>query len=102
MYRSAQKLGIDSFLIDLRHLCAHGKAMPSLEVFRKSNSYCLEWIRKFFWEKELENVSDASSKDIRYDAALAEALKKILPFYDTLAELLRKNIVDFEDVSARR
>lgn len=101
MYRSAQKLGIDSFLIDLRHLCAHGRVMPSLEVFRKTNSYCLEWIRKFFWEKELENVSDASSKEIRYDVTLVATLKNILPFYDTLAELLRKNIVDFDDVSAK-
>ena len=33
MYKSAYFLGIDSFIIDLRHLCAHGKQTPNLEVF---------------------------------------------------------------------
>lgn len=98
MYRSAHRLGIDSFLVDLRHLCSHGKQLPSLEVFRKSHRYCLSWIKTYFWENELKNVSDATSKDIRYDETLGEKLKNIFPFYDLLAELLHKNINDFQDL----
>lgn len=98
MYRSAQKLGIDSFLIDLRHMCAHGKQLPSLEVFRKSHSYCLNWIQSFFWENELKNVRDANVKDIRYDEGFAGQLKELLTFYDVLAEICHNNIVRFDDL----
>lgn len=98
MYRSAQRLGIDSFLIDLRHLCAHGKQLPNLEVFRKSHSYCLNWIKSFFWDTELKNVSDANIKDIRYDKDFADQLKELLTFYDVLAEISHNNIVRFDDL----
>lgn len=101
MYRSAQRLGLDSFLVDLRHLCSHGKQLPSVEVFRKSHRYCLDWIKKYFWENELKNVTDATSKDIRYDETLGEKLRDIFPFYDTLAELLHKNVIKFQDLAAR-
>lgn len=98
MYRSAKKLGIESFLIDLRHMCAHGKQLPSLEVFRKSHRTCLNWIKQFFWDQELTNICDATSKDFRFDSELADKAKSLLQFYDTLAQLLQKNIVRLEDV----
>lgn len=99
MYKSAEKLGIDSFLIDLRHLCAHGKQLPCLDVFRRSHRYCLDWIKTYFWESEMKNVSDVTSIDIRYDAELSEELRQIFPFYDTLAQLLHQNIVKFTDLA---
>lgn len=99
MYRSANKLGIESFLIDLRHICSHGKQLPSLEVFRRSNKTCLDWIKQFFWDQELKNISDATSKEIRFDVELSEKLKEIFPFYDVLAELLHKNVVRFQDLT---
>ena len=99
MYRSAHRLGLDSFLVDLRHLCSHGKQLPNVEVFRKSHRYCLDWIKRYFWENELKNVSDATLKHIRYDETMGEKLKTIFPFYDTLAELLHKNVADFQDLT---
>lgn len=101
MYKSAQRLGLDSFLVDLRHLCSHGKQLPSVEVFRKTHRYCLDWIKTYFWETELKNVTDATSKDIRYDEELGEKLKNIFPIYDKLAELLHKDVVKFEDPTAK-
>lgn len=98
MYRSAERLGIDSFLIDLRHLCAHGKQLPNLEVFRKSHKYCLNWIKIFFWDAELNNVTDANIKDIRYDKDFADQLKELLTFYDVLAEISHNSIVQFDDL----
>lgn len=98
MYRSAYRLGIESFLIDLRHLCAHGKQIPNIEVFRKSHRYCLNWIKQYFWENELNNISDASAKDARLDPVLMEKLSNILTFYDTFAELLHKNINNLDDI----
>lgn len=99
MYRSANKLGLDSFLVDLRHMCAHGKQQPSLEVFRKSHRYCLNWIKNYFWLNELNNVSDATSKDIRYDEAMANNLKEKFSIFDMVAELLHKNVLKFKDLA---
>lgn len=100
MYRSAFKLGLDSFLVDLRHMCAHGKQQPSLEVFRKTHRYCLNWIQKFFWEIELKNVADVTSKDIRFDEAMADDLKMNFSIYDMLVELLSKNLLNFHELTS--
>lgn len=99
MYKSAQRLGIDSFLIDLRHLCSHGKQLPSLEIFRKSHRYCFNWIQKYFWENELKNIANASSRDIRFDETLGEKASIIFSYYDTLAELLHKKFVKVQDLT---
>lgn len=69
-------------------------------MFRRSHGNCLNWIKKFFWENELQNVSDASSRDIRYDESLGEKLREILPFYDTLAELIHSDLGSFQDLAA--
>ncbi|CRK93075.1 CLUMA_CG006620, isoform A [Clunio marinus] len=99
MYRSAKKLGIESFLIDLRHLCAHGKQQVSLEVFRRSLQYCFEWIRKFYWEKEIKNISDAVAEDVCYDSVLVEKLKELFPVYDAFTKLAHNKIFSFGDAS---
>ena len=99
MYKSAAKIGLDSFLIDLRHVCAHGKQQPSIQVFRKSHQYCLDWIKKFFWEPERNNVTNAKVREMRCDEVFAAQLKDLLTFYDVLCEILHKNISRFEDLS---
>jgi len=36
MYETARELGLQSFIVDLRHLCAHGQELPPVEVLRKT------------------------------------------------------------------
>lgn len=97
MYRSAYKLGLESFLIDLRHLCAHGKVTPSVEVFRRSMKICFEWIDNFYWKKEIENVSDANAIDMRKDMQISQTLQNIFVLYDSLVELLHNNVLRIDD-----
>lgn len=97
MYRSAQKLGIESFLIDLRHLCAHGKVMPSVEVFRKSMKICFRWIHNFYWKKELENVSDSFSNNMGRDMEFIVNLQEIFSLYDSMIELVHNNVPNINE-----
>lgn len=96
MYGTADNLGIDSFLIDLRHNFAHGKQTPNLEVFRQSHSMCMKWIKEFYWDKEEMNIENVEIKKIRSDIELDKKLDEIFLFYNMVAELVHKNIKNFE------
>lgn len=90
MYMTAKNLGIDSFMVDLRHLCAHGQVMPTLEVFRRSADYCLKWLHSFYWTRELETINDASVQDFRLRSTVEfeSKVREIVAGYDgTMAAL---------------
>lgn len=98
MYATANTLGIDSFLIDLRHSFAHGQQSFNLDVYRHSHQICMKWIEKFYWNREIDNIKDVDIKDIRYDANFSEKLDEMFTFYDLLAELLLKNFKNFNQL----
>lgn len=99
MYQSANRLGIDPFLIDLRHLCAHGKLMPSVEVFRQSMRMCFKWIDNFYWKNEINNVSDSDtfSNYLGRDVEFITNVQEIFSFYDSMIELMHHNIQSIEE-----
>lgn len=98
MYSIANKLGIDSFLVDLRHIVSHGREMPGLEVFRQSNLMCMEWIKNFYWDKEVQNVTDVTMKELNYDSEMEAKLEDIFPFYDLFVDFTHRNIKDFSEL----
>lgn len=93
MYRSANILGIDSFIVDLRHLCAHGKEVPSIEVFRKSADYCMSWLKNFYWEREMENISDTTINEMLAADSLnfEHQAKDLLVIFDVILEAISKS-----------
>lgn len=84
MYATAKALGIESFLVDLRHLCAHGLVLPELEMSRRAATYCLEWLRSFYWDREKNIICNASVADVRLNSSLQleEAVGELLFLYD--------------------
>ncbi|KAL7029064.1 hypothetical protein ACKWTF_006085 [Chironomus riparius] len=98
MYASANQLGIDSFIIDLRHNFAHGRQSFNLDVQRYSHKICMKWIKEYFWDTESDKFRDVDIRDIRYNANLAEELDDIFTFYDLLAEAMLSNIRTFEEL----
>lgn len=98
MYSSANQLGIDSFLIDLRHIVSHGRQMPGLEVFRQSHLMCMRWIKDYYWDNEVLNIQDVKIKEMSFDTEMEAKLDNIFPFYDLLADLIHKNIKDFNEL----
>ncbi|XP_070502588.1 uncharacterized protein [Chironomus tepperi] len=98
MYASANQLGIDSFIIDLRHNFAHGRQSFNLDVQRYSHKICMKWIKEFYWDTEIDKFQDVDIRDIRYNASLAEELDDMFTFYDLLAEAMLSNIRTFDEL----
>lgn len=90
MYNTAKELGIQSFLVDLRHLCAHGQVIPSIDVFRRTASYCMKWLHDFYWEHGVNNFHDVSAHDVRMKASIdfENQMKSLVKVYDVTCEAL--------------
>lgn len=88
MYSTARELGIESFLVDLRHLCAHGQVFPSLEISRRTADYCLNWLREFYWDRERNFIKDASVRDVHLKSSvdMETAVRYWFSIYDGSSE----------------
>lgn len=95
LYKIAKILGIQSYIIDYRHLFSHGKQMPSLRVFQQCNKVLMDWIKGYYWEKEEQTMEDVPIATVRF-GGMDFKLDKIFPFYDTLADLILKNFKNFD------
>lgn len=102
MYMSAKQLGIESFLVDLRHLCAHGQVMPSLDVFRRTSDYCLNWLHTFYWTREVETIKNATVDDIRLKTTIEFEEKVFAMFivYDLVTEAMYRRYRYVDDLNA--
>lgn len=102
MYSTAQQLGLDSFLVDLRHMCAHGHDLPALDVFQRTAVHLIEWLHEFYWRREFEHIEDASVADVRPQRAVDfEAyVESLLHVYDTAAEALLRRCRVLGDIKA--
>lgn len=64
MYGAAKELGIHSFIVDIRHLCSHGSALPSVQTFEACSRACRKWLRLFYWDNLLKEARDVTVKDL--------------------------------------
>ncbi|XP_036342502.1 uncharacterized protein LOC118751797, partial [Rhagoletis pomonella] len=65
MYDTARMLGLPSFVVDLRHICAHGQVLPPLDVLRNSVVNCLTWLRDYYWIPQRDTMCDVDASKIR-------------------------------------
>lgn len=88
MYDTARMLGLPSFVVDLRHICAHGQVLPPIDILRTSVSYCLNWLRNYYWFPQLESMCDVEASKIRRkDKTLFEEnITKLFIIYDAALE----------------
>ncbi|XP_063700063.1 uncharacterized protein LOC134830490 [Culicoides brevitarsis] len=93
MYSIANQLGIESFLVDLRHLCSHGKDSPSLDVFRRSAAYCMKWLKDFYWEREMKFIQDVDVTSVKVHNTIRfeRNIRRLLLIYDAVTEALHNN-----------
>uniref|UniRef100_A0A182QRV9 Uncharacterized protein n=1 Tax=Anopheles farauti TaxID=69004 RepID=A0A182QRV9_9DIPT len=54
---SVREIGIETYLVELRHLCAHRSVSISIDVFRRSAQYCMDWLKRAYWERELATMA---------------------------------------------
>lgn len=88
MYATARQLGLQSFIVDLRHLCAHGQELPPAEVLRTTAEHCLEWLRTFYWLPQRETMTnlDAPKLQRKDKAKFENELKVLFEMYDLALE----------------
>ncbi|EDW94068.1 uncharacterized protein LOC6533650 [Drosophila yakuba] len=88
MYETAKELGLQSFIVDLRHLCAHGQELPPVEVLRSTSVHCLEWLRTYYWLPHKESMSnlDAGKLHRKDKIKFEKAVTNLLEIYDLTLE----------------
>lgn len=100
MYSTARELGIESFLVDLRHLCAHGQVIPSLQILQRTADYCLNWLRTFYWDRERNFITDANVKDVHLkdSAELQQSVSDWFNIYDAATEAIINHCKTIDDL----
>lgn len=100
MYSTARELGIQPFLVDLRHLCAHGQVLPSLEISRRTAAYCMNWLREFYWDRERNVITDATVRDVHLKSSLEleQSIRDWFSLYDAASESMNKGCKTIDDL----
>lgn len=90
MYQAAAELGLDPYLIDLRHLCAHGNRTPSLETLQRVHQYCMHWLKGYYWDHLVQTLQPVTSVDLKTDVLLAMQTKldDLFTVYDNATEVI--------------
>ncbi|XP_016987616.1 uncharacterized protein LOC108050436 [Drosophila rhopaloa] len=101
MYETAKELGLQSFIVDLRHLCAHGQELPPVEVLRNTSEHCLEWLRTYYWLPHKETMSnlDAGKLQRKDKIKFENAVNSLLEIYDLTLECHLKGAEKLKAIS---
>ncbi|XP_049542339.1 uncharacterized protein LOC125955285 [Anopheles darlingi] len=86
-------IGIEPFLVELRHLCAHRSVSIAIDVFRRSAEYCMDWLKVSYWQRELNTMQPVTYGTLHRAkrAPLSDEFCTVLRAYDAaMAGLLRK------------
>ncbi|KAH8371242.1 hypothetical protein KR093_006710, partial [Drosophila rubida] len=90
MYETARQLGLPSFIVDLRHLCAHGQELPPAVMLRNTAQHCMEWLRTFYWLPQQETMTDIDAPKLQPNekAQFEKELGLLLDIYDLALDCL--------------
>ena len=88
MYQTAKELGLQSFVVDLRHICAHGQVLPPLQVLRNTAEYCIVWLHDYYWASQRNVMSDIDAAHIRRKdkTQFDENVSQLFEIYDSALE----------------
>ncbi|XP_050096551.1 uncharacterized protein LOC126578239 [Anopheles aquasalis] len=87
-------IGIEPFLVELRHLCAHRSVSIAIDVFRRSAQYCMDWLKDSYWQRELNTMQPVTYETLHRAkrTPLSDEFCSVLRAYDAAtAGLLRKS-----------
>uniref|UniRef100_A0A182PIE1 Ribosomal biogenesis protein LAS1L n=1 Tax=Anopheles epiroticus TaxID=199890 RepID=A0A182PIE1_9DIPT len=62
---SVREIGIETYLVELRHLCAHRSVSISIDVFRRSAQYCMDWLKSAYWQRELAGMQPVTPETLK-------------------------------------
>ncbi|XP_017087663.2 uncharacterized protein [Drosophila bipectinata] len=101
MYETAKELGLQSFIVDLRHLCAHGQELPPVSVLRNTSKHCLEWLRTYYWVRHKEYMVNLVSGKLQRNDKLKfeKEITRLLEIYDLSLECQLQGAQKLKDIS---
>jgi predicted metal-binding transcription factor (methanogenesis marker protein 9) len=87
------ELGLESFVVDLRNVGNHSNSYASIELYRRTVTYCFEWLRREFWDKELVRMQNIEVSQIKGNEPIGSDVNfnSFLLIYDGLVEALEKH-----------
>lgn len=91
--RRVKEIGIESFLVELRHLCAHSSMTISIDVFRRSAEYCMNWLKVCYWQRELQQMQSCEISQIHTEPLVSKHdsdLKYMANIYDVVTNAIHK------------
>ncbi|XP_053665618.1 uncharacterized protein LOC128714763 [Anopheles marshallii] len=91
---SVRDIGIETYLVELRHLCAHRSISISIDVFRRSAEYCMDWLNKAYWQRELASMESVDPWTLKYCYMAEDELPDmslILRTYDAVSAARVRN-----------
>ncbi|KAH8314657.1 hypothetical protein KR074_006504 [Drosophila pseudoananassae] len=101
MYETAKELGLQSFIVDLRHLCSHGQELPPASVLRNTSKHCLEWLRTYYWLRHKEYMVNLVSGKLQRNDKLKfeKEITRLLEIYDLSLECQIQGAQKLKDIS---
>uniref|UniRef100_A0A182NJ56 Uncharacterized protein n=1 Tax=Anopheles dirus TaxID=7168 RepID=A0A182NJ56_9DIPT len=101
---SVREIGIETYLVELRHLCAHRSVSISIDVFRRSAQYCMDWLKGAYWERELATMAPVVNPSAVMNCHLSDDYRvsdvvALLRMYDALAAALVREAYSLEQAA---
>lgn len=91
MANRVKEIGIEGFLVELRHLCAHSSMSIAVDVFRRSADYCMNWLKVSYWKRELEQIQSCDKKQIK-GVGLGEKFRNDLEYISKVYDVTTKAV----------
>ncbi|XP_055620557.1 uncharacterized protein LOC129764931 [Toxorhynchites rutilus septentrionalis] len=91
MATKVKEIGIEGFLVELRHLCAHSSVSISIDVFRRSAEYCMNWLETCYWKRELQQIQNCDVRHIK-QAVLGDKFQDDLDYIVRIYDIATKAI----------
>lgn len=96
MANRVKEIGIEGFMVELRHMCAHSPLSIAIDVFRRSADYCMDWLKASYWERELRMIQSCESREIRVETIPAkhtDTLQYIAKIYDIATKATHRGAI---------
>lgn len=91
LHTLAQRMGLPSWFVELRHCGTHERELPSLEMLRMASLEALEWLWTNYWNAdEMKDNGDTGDAEVAEDTEVFEitAVSTVISEIPAIADLM--------------
>ncbi|KAM3161604.1 rRNA-processing protein las1 [Lachancea thermotolerans] len=90
LHTLAERMGLPSWFVELRHCGTHERELPSLDMLRLASESALEWLWEHYWDADEEPAQEEEEQEQTPDVS-AETVERVLRKASSIANLLTAN-----------